>query len=255
VTVEPQFAIEDIICKLGKVSINLELEGDDEVVVFCIPITGAVIDADTANAIAGDPYFTRSVYNDNKGFLEPMSWVRKAISFPEKYENAVACITLPGDDVLEYHGARIKDVELTPTPGGMTGVDFQLQIRPELDRGNLLLQEYQHREVTICIADAKIQLKKQGKQKELPLQQPDEQQELARSSEAELEAARQRDETERQLGEALRGLDAQQPVEQVAAEGEGDAANDSEGDSESSSESEQPARARRGRKGEHSRAH
>jgi hypothetical protein len=80
----------------------------------------------------------------------------------------------------------------------------------------LLLQEYQDHEIKITVHDAKVALKKKSKQKELPLQQPSvEQQELARSSEAELEVARQRDETERQLGEALRGLEAKKQPDQV----------------------------------------
>lgn len=213
---------------MGKISINLEKHGEEEVIVFAIPITGAMLPAnlqadDPANAIAADPHFTRSIFNDNKGFLEPMPWVRSPIRIPEKYEAAHVSIKLPSDEVLEFEGARVGDIELMPTPGGMVATDYQIQLHPELDRVNLLLQEYQHHEVTITVHDAKVALKKKSKQKELPLQQPPEQQELARSSEAELEAARQREDTERQLGEALRGLEAQQQPDQVDG---GDAAND-----------------------------
>lgn len=240
---EPQFAIEDAICKMGKISINLERHGEDEVIVFAIPITGAMLPAkleadDPANAIAADPHFTRSIFNDNKGFLEPMPWVRSPICIPEKYEAAHVSIKLPSDEVLEFEGARVGDIELMPTPGGMVATDYQIQLHPELDRVNLLLQEYQHHEVTITVHDAKVALKKKSKQKELPLQQPSEQTELARSSEAELEAARQRDETERQLGEALRGLDRQKEGEQVAG---GDAANDADGSASDGGESSDEA--------------
>lgn len=231
--VEPQFAIENAICKMGKISINLEKHGEEEVIVFAIPISGAMLPADLdsddpANLIAGDPHFTRSVFNDNKGFLEPMPWVRSPIRIPEKYEDAHVSIKLPSDEVLEFEGARIGNIETMPMPGGMVGVDFQVQLHPELDRVNLLLQEYQHHEIGISVLDAKIALKKKNKQQALPLQQPDvEQRELARSSEAELEAARQRDETERQLGEALRGLEREQQADHVDG---GDAANDDDDD-------------------------
>lgn len=222
---DKQFSIFEVISKLGKISNNLEVHGDEEVVVFAIPVTG-LVDESTANAIAGDRDFTRSVFNDNKGFLEPMPWVRSPIRMPEKYDSAAVDIALAGDEVLSFTDGRIGNIELMPMPGGMVQVDYQLQVRPDLDRTNLLLQEYQHREATITVDAAKIALKKKGKQKDLPLQQPPvEERELARSSEEELEAARQRDETERQLGEALRGLDAQKPVENVG-DGENEAAND-----------------------------
>lgn len=217
---EPQFAIENAICKLGKISINLEMHGDEEVVVFAIPITGAMLQSrlqadDPANAIAADPLFTRSIFNDNKGFLEPMTWVRSAIPFPEKYEGAQVSIKLPSDEVLTFEAARVGGIESNPMAGGLVGIDFQLQVRPELDRENLLLQEYQHHEITITVLDAKIALKKKARQKELPLQQSD----SAPPSEGENydhEAARriaEQNETERQLGEALRGLE--KPTEQA----------------------------------------
>lgn len=240
---EPQFAIENAICKMGKISINLEKHGEEEVIVFAIPVTGAMLPADLdsddpANLIAGDPHFTRSVFNDNKGFLEPMPWVRSPIRIPEKYEGAQVSIKLPSDEVLEFEGARIGNIETMPMAGGMVSVDFQVQLHPELDRVNLLLQEYQHHEIGISVLDAKVALKKSKKQKELPLQQPGvEQRELARSSEAELEAARQRDETERQLGEALRGLERDQQGEQVEG---GEAAND-EGDDDDGESSDEAA--------------
>lgn len=230
--VEPHFAVENAICKMGKISNNLEKHGDEDRICFAIPITGAMLPAslssdDAANAIAGDEHFTRSIFNDNKGFLEPMKWVALPIRRPEKYENAKVSITLPSDEVLVFEGARVGDIDQMPTPGGMVQHDFQVQVYPELDRENLLLQEYQHHEIKITVLDAKIALKKSKKQKDLPLQQPTEPpQELARSSEADLEAARQRDETERQLGEALRGLDAQKQLETVGDD-EGTAANDS----------------------------
>jgi hypothetical protein len=237
--VEPQFAIENAICKMGKISINLEKHGEEEVIVFAIPITGAMLPAklqadDPANAIAADPHFTRSIFNDNKGFLEPMQWMRAPICIPEKYEGAQVSIELPSGEVLEFEGARVGDIELMATPGGMVATDYQIQLHPELDRVNLLLQEYQHHEVKITVHDAKVALKKKSKQKELPLQQPPvEERELARSSEAELEAARQREETERQLGEALRGLEREQ---QSQVDG-GEAANESnDSDGESSDE-------------------
>lgn len=238
---EPQFAIENAICKTGKISINLEKHGDEEVIVFAIPITGAMLVAslssdDPANVIAGDEHFTRSIFNNNKGFLEPMKWVALPIRRPEKYENAKVLITLPSDEVLEFEGARVGDIDQMPMPGGMVQHDFQVQVYPELDRENLLLQEYQHHEIKITVLDAKIALKKSKKQKDLPLQQPPEpEREFARMSDEEKEQIRQNEETERQLVEALRGLERQQQPDQVDAGGaanDGDASSGGDNDSE-----------------------
>lgn len=220
---EKQFAFTKVICKLGKISNNLEKHGDEDVVVFAVPVTG-IVDVETANAIAGDEHFGRSVFNDNRGFLEPMPWCRAPIRFPDKYEGALATFDLPGDEVLEYRDSRIKDIDQTPTPGGMVQVDFQLQVKPELDRGNLLLQEYQHREVTLSIADAKVALKKTApKSGDLELvgggkaPEPEAGTQGDNYDHDEARRIEQKNETERQLGEALRGL-----------EGNGSGGNDDE---------------------------
>lgn len=212
---QTSFAISEAICKPGKISNNLEKHGDDDVVVFAIPIS-TIVDADTANAIAGDPYFARSIFNDNKGFLEPMSWHREPIHFPEKYEGAVATFKLMSDEELEFTDARIQNTQMLGQAGGMVRVDFQLQVQPGLDRENLLLQEAQHHETRLTIFDAKVALKKNAKQRNLELVGGGVAPEPTAPSEGENydhDAARriaESNETERQLGEALRGLESQQ---------------------------------------------
>lgn len=177
---EPTFEIEDALCELGKISNNLESHGDEQVVVFAIPVTGAMLPVamtaeDPVNAIAGDPYFTRSVFNDKAGFYEPMKWVREAIPFPENYDKATVRIELPGDEVLDFIDSRIGKISLMPTAGGLIEVCFQIQIKPDLERESQLLLEYQgHKNIKITVLDAKIALKKGGKQQQLPLQQPKE---------------------------------------------------------------------------------
>lgn len=219
---QTSFAITEVICKPGKISNNLEKHGDDEVVVFAIPIS-AVVDEATANAIAGDPYFTRSIFNDNKGFLEPMSWHRQPIAFPEKYEGAVATFRLMSDEDLEFSDARIQGIEALGQPGGMVRVDFQLQVQPGLDRENLLLQETQHHEIRLSIFDAKVALKKNAKQRNLELvgggpgtgsTEGDGEKDVAYDAEAKRIA--DANETERQLGEALRGLEKQTEQQSAA---------------------------------------
>lgn len=211
---QTQFQINDAITKPGKISNNLEKHGDEEVTVFAIPFSVAV-DADTANAIAGDPHFTRSVFNDNKGFLEPMPWVRKPIRFPEKYDGAAVSITLPSDEVLTFEKGRVDGVEGMPLAGGLTQIDFQLQIAPGVGRENLLLQEYQHRELRLSVTDAKIALKKDSKTRNLELvgggakEGEGDERDSEDAAAAERERIRQANETERQLGEALRGLEGQ----------------------------------------------
>lgn len=167
---DKQFAITDALCEYGKISNNLEKHGDEEVTAFALPFASVMIDADTAAAIAGDKDFWRSVFNDNKGFLEPMPWVRAPISFPEKYAAAVAAITLPTDETLTFEECRIDAIEVMPTAGGLCELKFQLQITPGIGRENLLLQEYQHHKgIRLVIEDAKIALKKDKKQRQLEL--------------------------------------------------------------------------------------
>lgn len=168
---DKQFQVNDAVCEYGKLSNNLEKHGpDEEVTSFALPFKGVMVDEATANAIAGDPYFTRAIFNDNKGFQEPCTWVREAIRFPEKYDGAVATITLPSDEALTFEDCRIGDIEVMPTPGGLCEVTFQLQLAPGIGRENLLLQEYQHsKSIKLTIADAKVALKKKTKQGELPL--------------------------------------------------------------------------------------
>lgn len=222
---QTSFGITEAICKPGKISNNLEKHGDDEVVVFAIPIS-TIVDEATANAIAGDPYFTRSIFNDNKGFLEPMPWHRKPIAFPEKYEGAVATFRLMSDEELEFADARVQDIEALGQPGGMVRVEFQLQIQPGLDRENLLLQEAQHHETRLTIFDAKVALKKTAKQRNLELvgggASPTAEVPPAEGENYDHDAARriaESNETERQVGEALRGLEkpAEDEQQQSAA--------------------------------------
>jgi len=219
---EPSFAIEETICKMGKISINLEKNGpNDEVIVFCIPITGALLPAamaaeDPANLIAGDPYFTRSILNDNKGFVEPMKWLRAPISFPEKYEGARVSIKFPSDEVVDFEGSRVGDIELSGVPGSLTRVDFQIQIKPELDRVNLLLQEYQDHKIRITVLDAKIARKKTKGQQQLPLTQSTEEKELSRSTPEELAAAEQRSELSDELDRQFREADANRQYDEAA---------------------------------------
>lgn len=160
---DKQFTVTDAICKPGKISNNLEKHGEQELTVFAIPFTGVMVDEATANSIAGDPHFTRAIFNDNKGFLEPCTWVREPIRFPEKYDGAIATITLPSEESLEFENGRIGDIEVMPHAGGLCELTFQLQIAPGVGRENLLLQEYQHHEVRLSIEDAKVALKKDKK--------------------------------------------------------------------------------------------
>lgn len=250
-------SIEDMHCMMGKISNNLECHGEQEITEFSIPITGIMLTAQEVNAFLEDPYADRSFFNNKRELQEPMPWCSKtSITLNDRYDGAIATITVSGDQEIEFKDARLNKITLTPKLGGLTQMDFQLQIAPGLGRENLLLQEHQNREIVLCIADAKIALKKKGRQKELPLQQPETiPSEGDNYDHDEADRIAQRNDAERQLGEALRGLEAQQPVDQVAGEGDGDAANDSDGDGEPSSEAEQPARASRRRKGERARAH
>lgn len=158
-------------CKMGKISNNLEKHGDEDVTAFAIPFTGVIVKPKVLNAIVGDEHFDRYLFDDDKGFRKPLEWTTKFdLVLSEKYEGAKVTLVLAGDQTLEFADCRLKDITPTAVPGGTISLSLQIQLLPGLGQENLLLQEYQGREIAkLVIADAKIAEKKAGKQADLPL--------------------------------------------------------------------------------------
>lgn len=213
-----QFDIAQAICVIGKITNNIELHGDESVSMFGIPVSSMLVPTETINALWGDPHFDRCLFNHGKaGIVEPMPWTRNSvIRLEEVFEAGSAEIKFKNDEVHKFENCRMKGFIGGPLVGGMTELSFQLQLNPGLDRANLLLQEYQNEEIKLSIMSAAISKKKNPKQKEMQLTpQPDapkadpqpvgEQIDATRVIDTASEELKQ--DTERQLGEALRGLE------------------------------------------------
>lgn len=162
--------IRDEHCRLGKISNNLEKNGEDgdEVTGFTIPVSNLMLGAEEVNAFIEDPHADRWMFNTRiKGTKEPISDKIKAFELKEDFDGAVITLTLSGDREIEFEDCKVKDVQLQPMKGGTVHVSCRLYLRPGMGKENLLLQEHQNRQVRISIADAKVATKKKSTQKDL----------------------------------------------------------------------------------------
>lgn len=165
--------IRDEHCRLGKISNNLEKNGEDgdEVTGFTIPITELQLGAEEINAFMEEPYADRWMFNTRaRGTKEPVSEKIKPFALKEDFDDATITLTVSGDREIELQGCKVKDVTLEPMKGGAVHVNCRIYVRPGLGKENLLLQEHQNREVRITIADAKVATKKKSGQKDLDLE-------------------------------------------------------------------------------------
>jgi hypothetical protein len=167
--------LEKVICRLGKISNNLEKHGDEDVTEFNIPISGVLLTAKQLNDFMDDPHCDRAWFNTKGSLKEPMPWWQRGeFSVSESLEAEACTIIVSGDQEIEFEaegklpGCKISRITLAPQVGGMTEVCFQLQVRPGIGRENLLLQEHQNREVRLTIAKSRVALKR-GKQQNLAL--------------------------------------------------------------------------------------
>lgn len=167
--------LDAVICRLGKISNNLEKHGDEDVTEFNLPVSGVMLSAAELNAFIGDPHCDRSWFNTRGSIREPMPWwARGAFKLDDKLDAAICTIKVSGDRELEFEPKKelpacsISKIRLRPQVGGMTEMSFQLQVRPGIGTENLLLQEHQNREVRLTISKSEV-ARARGKQQELPL--------------------------------------------------------------------------------------
>lgn len=154
-------------CQMGKISNNLEKHGEEDVLAWTIPITGVLLYAHQLEVLLHDPRGSEAFFARTKDdLLEARPWTTYAdpVALTEAYDGMAIAMTL-GDEVIEFDRCRIKDITLGRFfQGGVTHVDFKLQIAPGLDRENLLLQEYQNKPIVLTIETAKVAAKKKLKQ-------------------------------------------------------------------------------------------
>lgn len=165
-----QLNLTDQHARMGKISNNLELHGeDDEVIAFAIPCE-LMLTAEQLDALMGT-YFHRALFNtDAATRLEtPLDGFRRCK--PLELEDAYEGVRVRIDD-HEFRDCRVQKFVLEPQVGGLTKLRVQVYLRPGLGDENLALQELQHREIALQIYEGKLAAKKNARQSELPLGEP-----------------------------------------------------------------------------------
>jgi hypothetical protein len=184
---KPKLNLEEKICRLGKISNNLERHGTEYVTGFTIPITGLLLTKAELNAFLGDKFTHQSWFDTSNSALNPMSWWGEEWFYvTPTYEADELTIKVSGNKNLSFESEDPKGdaddaepglpacvlsgISLRPLQGGQVEMNFKLYLRPGMGKENLALQEHQHREVKITIK-AKAQ-KKSDKQPALPFGAP-----------------------------------------------------------------------------------
>lgn len=168
---QQMISLIDKLTRLGKISNNLELHGDEEVTAFQIPVEGVMLDAKELCALLEDKFAHQLIFNDKRGLKEPTDALRKldALKLKDNFEGATVIMTLTGDRELEFDECNLKELTLEPQVGGLTALAFKVYLRPGIGANNLLLQEHQHREVKLTITNATVAMKAKSRQQDLPL--------------------------------------------------------------------------------------
>jgi hypothetical protein len=175
------------LCRLGKISNNLERHGEDYVTAFTIPVTELMLSKSELNAFMRDKLCWNSWYDTAKrnSAAEPCAWWGgESFYVGDSYEADKGSITVSGEKELEFESTgdpkeddyraamTISKIKLTPQVGGLTELCASLYLRPGIGKTNLVLQDHQHREVKLTLIDAKV-AERQKRQPELPMNAPD----------------------------------------------------------------------------------
>ena len=183
------------LCRMGKISNNLEKHGGDHVTAFTIPIaelmlTKAELMLTKAelNAFMRDKFCYQSWYDTTKGnqAAEPMPWWGgESFYVSETFEADAGTITVSGDKACDFASEGdpkdddyraaivVSKIKLTPRTGGLTELTCSIYLRPGVGKTNLALQDHQHREVKLTLVDAKV-AERDSKQPQLPIGEPGE---------------------------------------------------------------------------------
>jgi hypothetical protein len=183
------------ICRLGKISNNLEKHGKEYVTAFTIPVSGLMLTKAELNRFMRDNSCHASWFDTTvKGAAQPMDWWQgEDFALSQSFEADALTIRVSGDRDLEFlaedgpgdedddgdeddgeeskrAACEISRITLKPQVGGLTEMRFALSLRPDIGKKNLMLQEHQHREVKITLVDGRVKAKR-DRQPELPMGQ------------------------------------------------------------------------------------
>lgn len=167
------FALTDEHARLGKISNNLEKHGEDELITgFTLPLELGIPRPQLVVLMGAD--FDASAWKiDNT----PADWLRRLLPIElmgEVYVGVAAALVLNAElSALEFEDCRITHVTLLAfAPGGITRVSCHLYLRPGIGDANLLLQEYQGKEIAVQLTSGKLRVKADKAQQQLPFAAP-----------------------------------------------------------------------------------
>jgi hypothetical protein len=187
-----------------------ETHGNDSVTAFDIPFKGVMLTAEELNDITGEAHAFNSLFDTSGGLEKPLFDCFKAFALRHKFQGGTVKIKhgLEAEEIV-LTACKIAKIKLEPKTGGMTECCFTVQTIPTLDERAAHLLECLNSEVEIEIS---AELSAEDAQRDLPLDvSGDEPKDVTRFIDPEQEERNA--DTERQLSEALRGLET---VEETA---------------------------------------
>lgn len=167
------FALTDEHAQMGKISNNLEKHGEDELITgFTLPLELSIPRPQLVVLMGKD--FDASAW---KADNTPADWLRRLLPIElmgEVYVGVAAALVLNEEVAeLEFADCRVTHVTLLAfAPGGITRVSCHLYLRPGIGDENLLLQEYQGKEIAVQLTSGKLRVKADKAQQQLPFAPP-----------------------------------------------------------------------------------
>ena len=163
------FSLKNQRCQMGKISNNLEMHGEQEVIAFDVPFT-TEIRKRQINALLGDQADER-LFNSVADVLQPHDLFTRCapLAVLERFDRGKALVALSDKRSFEFEEVLISKINLAPRTGGVAELSFTMRVRPtsNAEMGGLL--EWQRREVSVDVTGAKTAVKKSLAQQELPL--------------------------------------------------------------------------------------
>lgn len=172
------FSLTDEHARLGKISNNLERHGDEDTVTgFTLPLK-LRIDRNQLLELMGAEFNAAAWL----GSSEAVPWIRRVLPLAlegETYAEVKSAIIVGGNlepahgKELLFENCRVSQIKIVAlAPGGITEIHCHLYVRPGIGSENLLLQEYQEREVAVQMTSGKLRVKADKAQQDLPLNDP-----------------------------------------------------------------------------------
>jgi hypothetical protein len=190
---------------------NGEMHGEDSVTAMYIPLKDIMLTKEELNILAGDETFWLRRFNGSPDRLpEPLDVADWDVeeTFKHKLEGATVRFVYGVDNSeIKFSACTLTKIRTVRQPGGMTSMSCELQTVPVLNESAAkFLSQINH---TLQVEITTAALSAKDAQRDLPLADPDATNEPRRDVTRIIDPAQeaQNADTERQLSEALRGLE------------------------------------------------